>query len=135
MVEETTQAIGREAGPPPAHDVSGRRIALGAIASGGVNLIKVGLQLVLLPVMARLLGPEEFGLYALVLPTIAFVTTLADGGLGTTLVREPESSSLVWSSAFWLLLMTGSGLAICASIFGVFFGTFIAQPRISPMIA
>src|SRR5262252_9299175 len=99
MVEETTHAIGREAGPP-VYDTSGRRIALGAIASGGVNLIKVGLQLLLLPVMARLLGPEEFGLYALVLPTIAFVTTLADGGLGTTLVREPESSSFVWSSAF-----------------------------------
>jgi O-antigen/teichoic acid export membrane protein len=135
MVEETTRAVGREIDPPLAYDNTGRQIALGAIAFGAVNLIKVCLQLLLLPLMARLLGPEEFGLYALVLPTIAFVTTLADGGLGTTLVRESESSELVWSSAFWLLLLTGFGLAVCASIFGVLFGSLIAVPRISPMIA
>ena len=34
-----------------------RRLALGAIASGGVNLVKVVLQRLLLPIMARLLGP------------------------------------------------------------------------------
>jgi ethanolamine transporter EutH len=85
------------------HSGGGRKLAFGAIASGAVNLIKVGLQLLLLPIMARLLGPEEFGIYALVLPTISFVTLLADGGLGATLAREPESSSLVWSSAFCFL--------------------------------
>ncbi|MBN9006622.1 MAG: oligosaccharide flippase family protein [Rhizobiales bacterium] len=114
---------------------AGRKLAFGAMALGGVNLVKVALQLLLLPVMARLLGPEEFGIYALVLPTISFVTLLADGGLGATLAREPESSSIVWSSAFWILLFTGCALAVGASVFGEVLGYLVHQPRVPPMIA
>lgn len=114
---------------------SDRRLAMGAIASGAVNVIKVGLQLVLLPVMARLLGPDEFGIYALALPTISFVALLADGGLGATLAREPESSTLVWSSAFWILLITGCVLAAGSTAFGFVLGHVVQQPRVEPMIA
>jgi O-antigen/teichoic acid export membrane protein len=114
---------------------SSRRLALGAVASGLVNIIKVGLQLMLLPVMARLLGPSEFGVYALALPTVSLVALLADGGLGATLAREPESDSLVWSSAFWFLLLTGVVLALGASAFGIFMGYMVTQPRVVPMIA
>ena len=115
--------------------VSSRKLALGAVASGAVNVFKVGLQLLLLPIMARLLGPNEFGVYALALPTVSFVALLADGGLGATLAREPETSSLVWSSASWFLLLVGFGLAIGASIFGILLSYLVQQPRISPMIA
>ena len=121
-------------GPLKSH-TSSRKLALGAVASGAVNVLKVGLQLILLPVMARLLGPNEFGVYALALPTVSFVALLADGGLGATLAREPETSSLVWSSAFWFLLCTGIGLALAASIFGILLSHLVQQPRISPMIA
>jgi O-antigen/teichoic acid export membrane protein len=114
---------------------SSRRLALGAVASGTVNIVKVGLQLMLLPIMARLLGPTEFGVYALALPTVSLVSLLADGGLGATLAREPESHSLVWSSAFWFLLLTGVVLALGASAFGIVMGYMVAQPRIAAMIA
>lgn len=112
-----------------------RRMAFGAIAGGVVNIIKTVLQLLLLPVMARLLGPSEFGLYALALPTISLVTLLADGGLGNTLVREQESSSLVWSSAFWALQIMGITLAVAAAVFGVFLGYVAQQPRLPGLIA
>ena len=70
---------------------SARKLAMGAVASGTVNVVKIGLQLLLLPVMARLLGPNEFGVYALALPTISFVTLLADGGMGASLASVPET--------------------------------------------
>ncbi len=114
---------------------SRRRLAFGALAYGFVNIVKVGLQLVLLPVMARLLGPSEFGIYALALPTVSLVGLLADGGLGATLAREPESRSLVWSSAFWFLLLMGIVLAAGTSAFGLFLGYMVAQPRVAPMMA
>jgi O-antigen/teichoic acid export membrane protein len=132
MNEERHKTLGFVNGAPAS---DARKLALGAVAGGVVNILKVILQLLLLPVMAHLLGPEEFGVYALVLPTISFVTLLADGGLGATLAREPESSSLIWSSAFWILLLTGILLAIGATAFGVLLGYLVGQPRVPPMIA
>jgi PST family polysaccharide transporter len=113
---------------------SDRRLAFGAIASGLVNAIKLILQLLLFPVMARLLGPEEFGLYALALPTVALIALLADGGLGATLAREDEAAELVWSSAFWALLFLGVTLALCSTGFGVVLSHLAKQPRLPGII-
>jgi PST family polysaccharide transporter len=113
---------------------SDRRLAFGAIASGAVNAVKVILQLLLFPVMARLLGPDEFSLYALALPTVALIALLADGGLGVTLAREDEASELVWSSAFWALSFLGIALGLCSAGLGVILGYLANQPRLSGII-
>jgi PST family polysaccharide transporter len=105
------------------------------MAGGIVNIVKIALQLLLLPVMARLLGPNEFGLYALALPTVSLVTLLADGGLGATLAREQESNSLIWSSAFWALLLLGTVLALGSTSIGILIGYLADQPRLPSMIA
>jgi O-antigen/teichoic acid export membrane protein len=122
-------------GTAPKEGSSGRKVAVGAIASSTVNIVRMVVQLLLLPVMARLLGPEQFGLYALALPTVSLVSLLADGGIGGTLAREEESHSLVWSSAFWALLLMGVLLAVCTTAFGFFIGYLAAQPSLPLMIA
>jgi O-antigen/teichoic acid export membrane protein len=90
---------------------SNRRLALGTFAMGATNFVKIGIQLVMLPLMARLLGPSEYGLYSLAMPIVLFVMMLADGGLGASLAREPETNTDVWSSATWALLLSGSIMA------------------------
>ena len=114
---------------------SGRKIALGAAAFGAVNIFRAVVQLLLLPVMARLLGPAEFGLYALALPTVALVALLSDGGLGYTLAREDEASSVVWSSAVWVLLFLGFILAVGVSLFGMLLGYLSSEPRLPAIIS
>jgi O-antigen/teichoic acid export membrane protein len=115
--------------------MSSRQVAIGAMASGAVGVFKIALQLVLLPIMARLLGPDEFGLYALALPTINLVSLLADGGLGASLAREDEQSLTVWSSAFWALLSMGTILAAGSTVFGILLGYFSGQSKLPGMIA
>ena len=97
--------------------MSNRRLAFGTLAMGAANFLKIGIQLVMLPLMARLLGPSEYGLYSLAMPIIMFIMMLADGGLGASLAREPEDNTDVWSSAFWALLISGFVMAgaVCAS--------------------
>jgi PST family polysaccharide transporter len=113
---------------------SSRRIAFGASAAGAVSLVKMLLQVLALPVMARLLGPSEFGLYALAFPVVAFVGLLADGGLGISLVKEPDSSA-IWSTAFWALL--GLGIILAAGLAGAGFvmGAALGQPRLPGIMA
>jgi O-antigen/teichoic acid export membrane protein len=96
----------------------------------GSNLVRVLLQMLMLPLMARLLGPSELGLYALALPMVNFVLLLSDAGLGDSLAKEKTDDDIVWSSAFWGLLMSGTIAA--AIVFGASF--FVAdisgQPRL-----
>lgn len=114
----------------------GRRLfVLNAAAGGFASLAKIGIQLALLPIMARLLGPEEYGLYALALPTVAFFTVLADGGIGLSLARERETSTLVWSTAFWLLLGSCSVIALIVTGLGFVLGMVSDQPRLPGLVA
>ena len=113
----------------------GRRLGVNAIAGGAANFIKIGVQLVMLPLMAHLLGPSEFGLYALALPTISFFMILADGGLAASLAREPTDATLVWSTAFWLTLLVGITLAAVVSGWGLALGALSHEPRVAKLMA
>jgi O-antigen/teichoic acid export membrane protein len=114
---------------------TGRRLAIGTFVMSAGNLIKAVLQLLLLPVMARLLGPTEFGIYALAMPVIQFMLMLADGGLGQSLAREPEDNWRIWSSAFWLLLAASVGLALMVVGSSFVMAALTAQPRLPPIMA
>ena len=113
---------------------SGRRLALGAGALGAVSIVKMFLQIISLPIMARLLGPSEFGLYAIAIPVVAFVGMLADGGLGVSLVKEPDSST-IWSTAFWALLGIGIVMAATLTCTGFALGIVLHQPRLPEIMA
>ncbi|MGC5778809.1 oligosaccharide flippase family protein [Methylobacterium sp. NFXW15] len=113
----------------------GRRLAVNVLAGGGVNLVKIALQLVMLPLMAHLLGPAEFGIYALALPTVAFFMTLADGGLGASLAREPLESRDVWSTAFWLVLILGVLLGVLIAGWGMVLASLSNEPRVANVMS
>jgi PST family polysaccharide transporter len=115
--------------------LSGRRLALGAGMMGAGSVLKVALQFVMLPVMARLLGPSEFGLYALAMPTVTFLQVLADGGFGNSLAREPESSTATWSTAFWVLHGFCALLAIVVIGWSFLLAGWTHQPRLPPLMA
>jgi PST family polysaccharide transporter len=126
--EATTEAEGRRV-------LTARQLAFGAAAMGASNILKVALQLVMLPIMARLLGPGEFGLYALAMPTVTFLQMLADGGLGNSLSRESEANEAVWSTAFWALHGFGALLAGVVIIWSFALAQIAHQPRLPPLMA
>jgi PST family polysaccharide transporter len=64
---------------------------------------------------------------------VALVGMLADGGLGISLVKEPESSP-VWATAFWALLGAGVALALGLAGAGIVLGEVLHQPRIPGMV-
>jgi len=115
--------------------LTGRVLAASGVAGMAINVMKATLQVLTLPVMARLLTPADFGLYALALPIIGFGWMLADAGIGASLVREPESNADVWSTAWWFLLGLGIVLAASVCMAGMAIGYVTQQPRLSGLVA
>jgi len=115
--------------------LTGRVLATSGAAGIAINVIKATLQVVTLPVMASLLTPADFGLYALAQPIVGFGWMLADAGFGASLAREPESNADVWSTAWWSLL--GLGLVLAASVCGagMVIGYVTQQPRLPALVA
>ena len=121
-------------GPPP--QLAGSKAFLKNIGAGSAtSLVKIAVQLVLLPVMAHLLGPNEFGLYAMAAPIVAFLAMIADGGVGLSLAKDRTNSPAVWSTAFWILLISGLSLAIVINIIGYFLAKSSAEPRLFILMA
>lgn len=107
-----------------------RKMATNVVVGWIANIVKVVIQLVMIPLMARLLGPAEMGLYALTVPIMSFVFQLADAGLGNSLAREPADNHRIWSSAFWALQIMGIVLTLGVSGLGFVIAAFAHQPRL-----
>ncbi|NLS03712.1 oligosaccharide flippase family protein [Rhizobium sp. P32RR-XVIII] len=111
-----------------------KRLAVNVLSGVLTNVTRIGLQAILLPLMANLLGPSELGVYALALPIISFVMLLSDAGLGDSLAREKTDDHLVWSSAFWALLVGGVVLMGLVWLASVAVAHFASQPRLPEII-
>ena len=72
------------------------------------------LQLVAAVVLARLLAPEDFGLFAIIVVLTSFAPWLIDCGLGDATIQRSKITRSQVSSLFWL--SSGIGLAFAAVV-------------------
>ena len=118
----------------PAASTRARRTSLGALALTGASAIRLSLQFALLPVLARLIGPAEYGLVALAMPFILLANVLSDGGMGYALGRLREASRELESTVFWLTACIGAALALFCCAAALPMGTILHQPRLPMLI-
>lgn len=105
------------------------------IGTGGlVSVVKILVQLALLPTMAHLLGPKEFGVYALAVPVVAFLTVIADGGVGLSLARDRTNAPDIWSTAFWILLASGIMLSVFVVACGHLMSLASSEPQLNTVM-
>ncbi|WP_158266839.1 lipopolysaccharide biosynthesis protein [Alsobacter soli] len=104
------------------------------LALAGSNGFRIGAQLVLLPVLARLLGPEPYGLVALAMPFVLVTNLVADAGLGGALVREKELDATTESTIFWLTLALSLALAGGLALLSAPFAWLASEPQLAPLI-
>lgn len=110
------------------------RTSLGALAVSGASAIRLTFQLALLPILARLIGPAEYGLVALAMPFILLANVVADGGLVLALGRRHEASPALESTAFWIASGVGAGLALISCAAAVPIGLAMREPRLPVLI-
>jgi O-antigen/teichoic acid export membrane protein len=114
--------------------MSFKKIAWGTAMMSSVRVFRLVSQFVAIPILARLLSPEEYGLVAIAMPFAMFAMMIADAGIGMSLVRTPASERGVWSTCFWLSTILGAGLAALMALASPLVASLFNQPQLAPML-
>ena len=111
-----------------------RKFVADTASVSSVNVLRLLAQVLVVPVLARFLSPNDYGLVGMAMPFIAFAMIIADAGVGMSLIRTPASERRVWSTCFWLLVFLGmavTGLLAASAPLAVL---LLDEPRLGPMV-
>lgn len=111
-----------------------RRFVINITAMSSVNVLRLAAQFFAIPILSRLLSPEEYGLVGMAMPFILFAMMIADAGIGTSLVRTSADESTAWSTCFWLSLALGVALAGLMVGLAPATAALLGEPRLEPII-
>jgi PST family polysaccharide transporter len=114
--------------------MSERRAFFGALALSGAQVVKLGLQFAVLPVLARILGPSAYGLVALAMPFILLANMVSDAGLGNALVRTQNPSRELESTVFWLSVCVCAALTLTIWVLAWPASRILGEPRLPPFL-
>ena len=83
------------------------------MAAGGYALAQ-GLNLVVYLVLARLLTPEEFGIYAAATILLGFMGLISESGITSALIHRKDRIEEAMSTGAVWTLVAGVGLSLAA---------------------
>ena len=108
----------------------GRLAVRGGIVSVAMQYGNGILQLAAAIVLARLLAPEDFGLFAIVTVLTSFAPFLIDFGLGDATAQKSKITQSQVSSLFWLSSGIGLALAVVVASCSPLIAWVFGEPRL-----
>ncbi|MBM1175484.1 lipopolysaccharide biosynthesis protein [Microvirga arabica] len=111
------------------------KVALGAVALATANIVKVIVQALVVPLLARFVTPAEFGLVSIALPFLTFIMIFGDAGIALSLLRSKAESESLWSTAFWLVLLVGGALSCLLVFVGQIIAWVFGQPVLATVLS
>jgi O-antigen/teichoic acid export membrane protein len=115
--------------PSHAADLKGKTIrgGLARLGAQGTNFL---LRVLVLMVLARLLGPKDFGLVGMVTAFTGILTLFRDFGLSSAAVQRPSVSEEQISTLFWINMLLGALLGMIMAAMAPFIAAFYHEPRL-----
>jgi PST family polysaccharide transporter len=105
----------------------------GAAATAGSQAVKFGLQFVSQIWLARLISPAEYGLVAMVVPILSFISIISDLGIGMALVQRKYISQSQISALFWLNATISAAIALALVAISPLVGLLYREPKTVPI--
>ena len=110
---------------PPQHRPGlGRSFLVGSVYVSAGNWFSAVLNFAIQIAIARILGPEEIGLYAFVFAINSFVAIIGAFSLGLALIQAREESQELYDTAFALSAGLGLGVLLVSAAIAPFLWTF-----------
>ena len=112
-----------------------KRFITGAASVSMINVLRLAVQFLSLPLLARMLSPNEYGLVGMAMPFILFVMMIADSGLASSLVRDRSGDIAAWHSCFWLTAFLGVLLCLLLLLVSPAIALWLHEPALGPITA
>jgi len=109
----------------------GRATFWAAMETGGAQVS----AFVFFVVFARILAPEEFGVYALAMAVVGAVNIILFKGFGDALIQARQLDENYISTVFWTNMMLAVGMVALLQVVALLGPTLFAEPMLRPVIA
>jgi len=106
-----------------------------AVSSVAVQVAKALLLLGSQVVLARLLGPADFGVVAMCAPVFGLCCLFNDLGLSQAVIQRPSLSVQDSNNIFWINLALGCVLALLLLLLAPAAASFYSEPRVAGVLA
>ena len=99
------------------------------------SAVRVLSQLGIGIVLARLLGPEPFGLVAIAWLVLGLGNLLSDMGLAAALIQKPQIDEQDIRYTFTLQVLIGLSMSVCVFLLAPLIATFFARPDATAVLS
>ncbi len=100
-----------------------------------LKLIQNGLSVIKIFVLARLLSPNDFGMFSLITIALGLVEAFTETGINFTILQSKKSVRYFLDTAWVIAIIRGFIIAILMIILGLFMGSFYNEPLLPTYIA
>lgn len=100
------------------------------LAQGAKFVLQFGATIVL----ARLLTPEDYGLFSIAFSIVILASFFKDLGLSTATIQRAEINQLELSAMFWVNVVWGLALALATVIAAPWLAAFFRDPRLTEIL-
>lgn len=111
-----------------------RKTVFDTILIASTNIFRMLAQLFVVPILARFLSPEDYGVVAIAMPFVLLGMMFTDAGVGMSLVRTKDNNPQEWSTCFWLTTCLGLALMLLISLSSPLVAYFFSEPELTPII-
>lgn len=116
-------------------DSSLRTKTLRGVGWMGLSTVgKLTLQLFFMAILARILGPEAYGVQAIAMVLISFSQLISDGGLGKAIIQKQVSSDSQLSTVYYSSIIIGCCVSATISCFADTIATFFNNEILSDIL-
>lgn len=106
------------------------RTLRGGVAKGGAQAANFLLRMGTLIVLARLLGPTDFGLVGMVTAITGFLSLFREFGLSVATIQRSEITDEQTSTLFWINILVGVVLCLVSVAMAPLVASFYREPRL-----
>jgi lipopolysaccharide exporter len=111
-----------------------QRITKGGIWVFALRVLEKGLRIVRLIILARLLAPNDFGLFGIALLAMSTVGTFSEMGFTTALIQKKKNINQYLDTAWTVSIIRGIVLFILLFISAPYVALFFNNPEVSLLI-